>query len=151
MESRILKEYKDSRSLQSQYILALDPISTDDLTHWECTIKGPLHSPFANHTFKLRIDIPQTYPLTTPICKFEPFAMPHPNVNFETGEICLDILDTNWSPVFNIQYIVEAIVWLLNEPNFKSPLNLDLANLLRFDDLKAYHDLISYHLNNSAK
>ena len=128
-------------------IITLHPISSDDLYSWEALIIGPVDSPYDNHNFTLRIDIPPNYPTVPPTCKFLSRKMPHVNVDYVTGKICLDILDTNWSPIYNLWYIVNAIVRLLNEPNANSPLNLELGCLYRINDISGYYGLINYYLS----
>lgn len=145
--SRLVKEYK---SIRAQHAVDIAPVSSADLTRWTALIHGPLDTPFAGYTFKLSINIPAAYPNSPPGVKFEPGSMPHVNVNYETGEICLDILKGEWSPVYNLVYIVQSIERLLKDPNPESPLNLELGILMREGDLAAYNGLIKYYLESNA-
>lgn len=49
----------------------------------------------------------------------------HPNVLWRTGEICLDILKSNWTPTWDLQGACRAIQALLADPAADSPLNCD--------------------------
>jgi ubiquitin-conjugating enzyme E2 A len=61
----------------------------------------------------------------------------HPNV-YRNGDICLDILKSNWSPVFDVSNILVSIQSLLNDPNPKSPANGEAAKLFEEDRAEYY-------------
>ena len=44
----------------------------------------------------------------------------HPNV-YADGKICLDILQNQWSPIYDIAAILTSIQSLLSDPNPASP------------------------------
>lgn len=52
----------------------------------------------------------------------------------QTGEICLDLLKTSWSPAYTITQTLSSIHQLLTDPEPDSPLNVDVASLLRQGD-----------------
>lgn len=58
-------------------------------------------------------------------------ANPPPN---QTGEICLDLLKDAWTPAYTLKMTVEAIWQMLAAPAVDSPLNVDLAALVRAKD-----------------
>ncbi|SMN18089.1 similar to Saccharomyces cerevisiae YGR133W PEX4 Peroxisomal ubiquitin conjugating enzyme required for peroxisomal matrix protein import and peroxisome biogenesis [Maudiozyma saulgeensis] len=144
--SRLAKEYK---AIMSQDDILLLPQTPDDLTSWIAILVGPKDTPFEGHDFKLFITVPESYPSSPPQLKFEPNHVPHVNVDYKTGEICLDILKGEWSPVYNLLYTVQSIQRLLKEPNADSPLNLELGILMREGDEAAYNGLVKYYLSRN--
>ena len=58
----------------------------------------------------------------------------HANVALQTGEICLDLLKSAWTPAYSVLECVRAVRMLLAYPEVDSPLNVDVAALLRNGD-----------------
>lgn len=54
----------------------------------------------------------------------------HPNV-YPDGSICLDILQNNWSPIYDVAAILTSIQSLLCDPNPNSPANMEAARLFQ--------------------
>ena len=52
----------------------------------------------------------------------------HPNI-YADGSICLDILQNQWSPIYDISAILTSIQSLLCDPNPASPANSEAARL----------------------
>jgi ubiquitin-conjugating enzyme E2 A len=48
---------------------------------------------------------------------------------YADGSICLDILQRNWSPTYDVCAILTSIRSLLNDPNPNSPANSEAAKL----------------------
>ena len=48
---------------------------------------------------------------------------------YVNGDICLDILKQNWSPIFDVAAVLTSIQSLLTDPNTKSPANGEAAKL----------------------
>ena len=59
--------------------------------------------------------------------KFES-KMFHPNI-YNDGGICLDILQNQWSPIYDVSAILTSIQSLLCDPNPNSPANSEAARL----------------------
>ena len=52
----------------------------------------------------------------------------HPNI-YADGAICLDILQNQWSPIYDISAILTSIQSLLTDPNPQSPANSEASKL----------------------
>jgi peroxin-4 len=72
------------------------------------------------------------------------FATPvvHANVSLQTGEVCLDLLKEAWTPAYSVLECVRAVRLLLACPEPDSPLNVDVAALLRAGDGLAARRLV---------
>ncbi|KAL4297713.1 hypothetical protein GQ457_12G023280 [Hibiscus cannabinus] len=106
-----------------------------DLCSIDAQIEGPEETVYGNGIFKIKIQIPERYPLQPPIVTF---ATPiyHPNID-NGGRICLDTLNLPpkasfvqshdeygclskqgaWQPSLNISTVLTSIRLLLSEPN----------------------------------
>lgn len=101
----------------------------DDPNTVKCQMLGPEDTPYANHVFTVRIELTKRYPLSSPSVGFGPKQVWHPNVDFESGSVCLDLLNNKWTPVLNLVHIVDILLpQLLHEPNPESPLNTKAAS-----------------------
>jgi len=108
----------------------------DDMFHWTATIMGPKDSPYEKGVFVLDIHFPESYPFKPPKVTFTT-KIYHCNVN-GNGNICLDILNAQWSPALTISKVLLSIASLLTDPNPDDPLVPEIANLLKSDQAK--HD-----------
>lgn len=103
----------------------VDPAAVDGL--WQGTIVGPAGSPYEGGVFRLDIELPEAYPYRPPVVRFRTPIL-HPNVN-AAGQICLDILKDEWSPVLTIGKTLLSLLSLLTDPNPEDPLDRDAADL----------------------
>lgn len=98
----------------------------------------------AGGLWSLNITIPPNYPLTPPTIRFRT-RISHPNISFTTGEICLTLLTTeHWSPVYTLSTTLTAIQQLLTDPRPESPLNVDVAALLRDGDYVGWESVVRF-------
>ncbi|QDZ19291.1 ubiquitin-conjugating enzyme [Chloropicon primus] len=140
MTTRLFRELKEfqQRSNASEGIeMAPDE---SNIFHWSAVLKGPSETCYENGTFELDIRVPQDYPLVPPAVRFRTKIF-HPNIHFKTGQVCLDILKTAWSPAWTLQSVCQAVLALLSAPEPSSPLNCDAGNLLRAGDVRGFNSL----------
>jgi len=107
----------------------------DNIMHWNAVIFGPEGTPWEGGTFKLVLKFNEEYPNKPPVVKFTSKLF-HPNV-YNDGAICLDILQNQWSPIYDISAILTSIQSLLTDPNPNSPANAEAAKLFN-DNRKEY-------------
>ncbi|CBH13100.1 ubiquitin carrier protein, putative [Trypanosoma brucei gambiense DAL972] len=137
--SRLSKELKEvQRDPDNDVVLKL--VESNNLFSWEAVLDGPPDTPYEGGSFCLRLQIPRDYPMVPPVAWFVTKVF-HPNVNFDTGAVCLDILKSRWSPAWTISSVCRAIISLLTEPDARSPFNCDAGNLLRAGDVMGYNSL----------
>jgi len=118
-------------------------VSESELLHWEAILKGAQGTAYEHGQWKLDIQVPDNYPLAAPTVTFvTPIC--HANVSFKDGEICLDLLNKNWTPAYTISSTLGAIHQLLSYPEPDSPLNVDVAKLLREGDLIGAESLVRW-------
>lgn len=109
-----------------------DPVT--NMTHWIGHIDGPKDTPYAGGRFHLNIEFPPAYPIKPPEVRFTT-PVYHPNIS-TNGEICLDILHSQWSPALTVSNLLISLCSLLSDPNPEHGLNRDALQLYRTDKVK---------------
>jgi len=104
------------------------PLDEDNFMQWDGFIEGPEYTPWEGGFFHVRFKFPDSYPMKPPKVIFLN-RVPHPNVSSNSGEICLDILKSEWKPVLGVNAVLTSLRSLLADPNPKSPLNVALAKV----------------------
>ncbi|KAF9887721.1 hypothetical protein FE257_009674 [Aspergillus nanangensis] len=141
---RLLKEMKQYTDNPNEVLLHLGPVDEDNLLHWEAVLKGVDGTPYEGGLWSLDITLPDNYPLTPPTIRFKT-RISHPNISFTTGEICLTLLTTeHWTPMYTLSTTMTAIHHLLTNPQPDSPLNVDVAALLRDGDIPGWESIVRY-------
>jgi peroxin-4 len=142
--SRLLKELKAAtqggpNDTFDHVVTSLQLLDESNLNEWVAVLSGPEGTPYCGGRFRVRLSVPASYPLAPPTATFVTPIF-HPNVHFSTGEVCLDILKTDWSPAWTLMSVCRAIVALLSDPagGADSPLNCDAGNLVRGGDMRAF-------------
>merc|ERR1712228_782976 len=106
------------------------------MSNWQATIMGPADSPYAGGVFFLNIQSPSDYPFKPPKMQFST-KIYHCNVN-SNGTICLDILNSQWSPALAISKVLLSVSSLLTDPNPADSLVPEIAQVYLKD--RAKHD-----------
>ncbi|WFD22935.1 E2 ubiquitin-conjugating enzyme [Malassezia equina] len=135
-----LRALKKLDATKDELITHLAPASDDNLMHWRAVLQPPPSGVYGGGRFEMEIAVPDTYPIKPPSMRFRTRIF-HPNVHWKTGEICLDVLQAQWSPAWTLHSACTAVLALLDGPAPDSPLNVDAANLLRTGDAVAYRSL----------
>lgn len=145
---RLQKEHKNLLKAEAKrksqgittHELKLFPTDPKNIYRWTAYIRGPPDSPYEGGVFELKLDIPRTYPQQPPKAHFVTKVC-HPNVKWTDGEICLDVLKDQWTPVWTLESVTRAVIVLLGIPEASSPLNCDCGNLIRAGDMRGYWSL----------
>ena len=92
---------------------------------WQAFIEGPADTLFEGATFPLTMTFAEEYPQKPPHVRFETFVF-HPNI-YKDGNICLDLLQNNWSPLYNVSSVLLAIQISMSTDAVR-PLRMTLSN-----------------------
>ncbi len=106
-------------------------LKEESLYEWEAIIIGPIDTPYEGGIFKISVSIPSDYPFKPPQCVFKT-KIYHPNIN-SSGQICLDILKTQWAPSLTVSKVLLSILALLDQPNPDDPLVSEVAQTMKRD------------------
>mmetsp|Transcript_3329 Transcript_3329/g.11012 ORF Transcript_3329/g.11012 Transcript_3329/m.11012 type:complete len:158 (+) Transcript_3329:54-527(+) len=122
---RLMRDFKRLQSDPPQGVSGAP--KDNDIMKWNAVIFGPDDTPWEDGTFRLQLEFTEDYPNKAPVVKFVTKLF-HPNV-YADGSICLDILQNQWSPIYDISAILTSIQSLLCDPNPNSPANSEAARL----------------------
>ena len=133
----------DLKNLKKKPIegITAEPIDESDLTKWKGRVEGPKGTPFEGGYFHFKINIPANYPFEPPEVKMVTKVY-HPNINSETGNICVNILKPDkWTSTNSIQSVLLSLQGLLTKPNPDSPLVGEI-NKVYVNDINKYNETV---------
>eukprot|EP01061_Rhynchopus_euleeides_P014761 TRINITY_DN25452_c1_g1_i1.p1 TRINITY_DN25452_c1_g1~~TRINITY_DN25452_c1_g1_i1.p1 ORF type:complete len:194 (+),score=75.57 TRINITY_DN25452_c1_g1_i1:163-744(+) len=121
---------RDFKKVQKDAPSGISAVPADKgLMMWDAVMFGPDGTSWEGGTFKLKMEFNDDYPNKPPRVTFTT-KMFHPNI-YNDGSICLDILQSQWSPTYDVCAILTSIQSLLTDPNPNSPANGEAARMYR--------------------
>ena len=110
---------------------------------------GPKNTLYEDGVWKVRILIPVQYPYKSPSIGFENKIF-HPNIDEESGSVCLNVLNKTWSPMYDLVNIFQIFLpQLLTYPNAEDPLNVYAGELMS-KNLKLYEETVKDYVTKYA-
>jgi ubiquitin-conjugating enzyme E2 T len=108
----------------------------NQLNHLNAQLVGPPGTPYEKGIFLVDIVLPDRYPFEPPKARFIT-PVYHPNVECNSGRICLDTLNMppkgSWTPSLNISALLAMLRQLLQQPNGDDGLMHDVTQKYKFD------------------
>lgn len=148
MAKRLLREAAALQGEVSDVYGSIGP-AENNIFQWKAVLRGPAGSPYAGGRWIVDIEVPSDYPIKPPKLRFRT-KICHPNISWSTGEVCLDILKSRWTPTWTLSSVLTAVQVMLTSPEPDSPLNVDAANLLRTGETLGYDGLVSFYTRKYA-
>ena len=128
---------------QSIAFEAVDDGDTDVLT-CHVLLPGPAGTPYAGGNFTVCMQLLPTFPMSSPSVVFKT-PIWHPNVERESGSVCLDVINDRWTPITRLVAVVESYLpELLRFPNKDDPLNAPAAAMMA-RGVPAYEEYVRVH------
>lgn len=122
----------------------------DSIQQFFVLFNGPKDTPYSGGVWKVRVELPDQYPLKSPSIGFIN-KIYHPNIDETSGSVCLDVINQTWSPMFGLLNIFENFLpHLLRYANPSDPLNTEASNLMNKDE-KRYTETVKKYVNQYAK
>lgn len=121
----------------------------DNMQEFYIKFQGPSGTPYETGVWRLHVELPDNYPYKSPSIGFVNKIF-HPNIDVASGSICLDVINSTWSPLYDLLNIVEWMIpGLLKEPNGSDPLNNEAATL-QLRDRGLYEEKIREYIAKYA-
>ncbi|TIB72603.1 putative enoyl-CoA hydratase [Wallemia mellicola] len=142
LESESIKLGKSVGKLMSDYEVNLN---NDNMQEFFVRFHGPKETHYEGGVWKVRVELPDQYPYKSPSIGFLNKIF-HPNIDEQSGSVCLDVINQTWSPMFDLINIFEVFLpQLLRYPNPTDPLNGEAASL-SMRDQKTYETKIKEYI-----
>ena len=127
LEYKYIKKKKSLNKIGGSVGIIMDKKNIRDYYHWKACFIGPKETPYAKGLYFLEFKLHEDYPNKRPLARFKTKVW-HPNVDKDTGIICLDYIKDKWTPDNTLRDAILRIFYLLTQPNFSSRLNTDASN-----------------------
>eukprot|EP01083_Nonionella_stella_P278916 948605_1 len=122
----------------------------NDLNVIYTEIRGPSDSYYNGGYFVIRFEFTNDYPVSSPSVAFATKIW-HPNVDHNSGSVCLNSLNQNWQPTVNVRHILDThMPWLLKHGNPDDPLNTDAGTQMKQKDDKKYETTVKQWVQKFA-
>jgi len=79
------------------------------LPKFHVSFRGPVHSPYANGLWRVKVELPEEYPYKSPSIGFVN-KIYLPNVCPTNGAVCLDVINQTWSPMYDLVNVFEIFL-----------------------------------------
>jgi len=127
---RIITELAAYNSSPSPSIVSLAPTSPANVFQLSAILSGhalPTASGYHAGRWLVALTLPTNYPMAPPAIRFvTPIC--HPNVAWQTGDICLDVLKENWTPVLGLVGALESVVRLTSPASIAPSMSISPAS-----------------------
>ncbi len=95
-----------TRELPPYYFFSTaETTNSDDLTQLTIFLTGPRETPYSQGVWKLLLKIPEDYPKSPPRASFRTKIW-HPNVEENSGSVCVDTLKKDWEPKLTLRDVL---------------------------------------------
>jgi ubiquitin-conjugating enzyme E2 H len=125
------KERDVMKLLMSNYKVTQDK---DNCMDFIVEFVGPKNTLYEGGQWTIHVVLPDQYPYKSPSIGFLN-KIYHPNVDEQSGTVCLDVINQAWSPMFDLVNVFDVFLpQLLGYPNPTDPLNPEAAAILMKDE-----------------
>jgi ubiquitin-conjugating enzyme E2 H len=152
MNSKKRMEKDVMKLLLSEYDVTLK--EENKMSDFSVVFLGPKGSPYEDGVWMVNVHLPEQYPYKSPSIGFTN-TIYHPNIDENSGSVCLDVINQTWSPMYDLKNIFDVFLpQLLSYPNPSDPLNSKAAKLLLNDTTKyeqAVRDYVKKYASKGIK